>query len=52
MVRVLDIFADFLRVNLYEPERLQGSSSGAARNDFVDRVNRFSCQRFVMLLST
>lgn len=52
MVRVLDIFADFLRLNHYKFERLDGSTSAAARNAAVERFNRFSCQRFVMLLST
>lgn len=52
MVRMLDIIADFLRLSHYKFERLDGSTSSSARNAAVERFNRASCQRFVMLLST
>lgn len=52
MVRVLDLLEDFLRQRRYTFERLDGSKSASSRSSAVDRFNRKSCQRFVMLLST
>jgi SNF2 family DNA or RNA helicase len=52
MVRTLDILNDFLRIKGYSLERLDGSTSATARNAAVNRFNRKSLNRFVMLLST
>lgn len=52
MVRVLDLLEELLRLNQYRYERLDGSIRASARHAAVDRFNRKSYQRFVMLLST
>jgi SNF2 family DNA or RNA helicase len=52
MVRVLDLLEELLRIKKYKYERLDGSTSSSARASGVERFNRKSCQRFVMLLST
>lgn len=52
MVRVLDLLEEFLKIQKYKYERLDGSTSASARTGAVDRFHRKSCQRFVMLLST
>ena len=52
MVRVLDLLEELLRLNKYSYERLDGSTGASARHAAVDRFNRKSYQRFVMLLST
>jgi len=52
MVRVLDLLEEFLKIQKYRYERLDGSKSSSARASAVDRFNRKACQRFVMLLST
>lgn len=52
MVRVLDLLEELLKVKKYKYERLDGSTSSSSRASAVDRFNRKSAQRFVMLLST
>ena len=52
MVRVLDLLEELLKMSKYRYERLDGSTSSSSRASAVDRFNRPSCQRFVMLLST
>jgi SNF2 family DNA or RNA helicase len=52
MVKVLDLLEELLRLNKYSYERLDGSTGASARHAAVDRFNRKSYQRFVMLLST
>jgi SNF2 family DNA or RNA helicase len=52
MVRVLDLLEELLKMKKYRYERLDGSTSSSSRAAAVDRFNRKSCQRFVMLLST
>lgn len=52
MVRVLDLLEELLKLKRYKYERLDGSTTSSARLSAVDRFNRKSCQRFVMLLST
>ena len=52
MVRVLDLLEEMLRIKKYRYERLDGTTSSSSRLHAVDRFNRKSCQRFVMLLST
>jgi len=52
MVRVLDLLEELLRLERYRYERLDGSTSSSSRAHAVDRFNRKSCERFVMLLST
>jgi Helicase conserved C-terminal domain len=52
MVRVLDLLEELLKISKYRYERLDGSTSSSSRASSVDRFNRASCHRFVMLLST
>lgn len=52
MVRALDLLEELLKIKRYRYERLDGSTSSSSRAAAVDRFNRKSCQRFVMLLST
>jgi hypothetical protein len=52
MVRCLDLLEEFLKLNRYKYERLDGSTSSSSRAAAVDRFIRKACQRFVMLLST
>jgi len=52
MVRVLDLLEELLRFKKYAYERLDGSTGATARATAVDRFNKKSYQRFVMLLST
>lgn len=52
MVRVLDLLEDLLRMREYKFERLDGSRSAASRSAAVDRFNKKSFDRFIMLLST
>mmetsp|Transcript_14219 Transcript_14219/g.29472 ORF Transcript_14219/g.29472 Transcript_14219/m.29472 type:complete len:2502 (-) Transcript_14219:1540-9045(-) len=52
MVRVLDILEEFLKLQKYRYERLDGSTSSSSRSAAVDRFTRKSFKRFVMLLST
>lgn len=52
MVRVLDLLEELLKIKRYGYERLDGSTSSSARATAVERFNRKSCRRFVMLLST
>ena len=51
LLRFLWIF-DLLRIREYKFERLDGSRSASLRSAAVDRFNRPSFDRFVMLLST
>lgn len=52
MVRALDLLEELLKLKRYRYERLDGSTSSSSRAHAVDRFNRKSMQRFVMLLST
>lgn len=52
MVRVLDLIEELSKMNSYRYERLDGSTSSSSRSHAVDRFNRKSLKRFVMLLST
>jgi len=52
MVRVLDLLEELLRLNKYSYERLDGSTRASSRHAAVERFNKKSYQRFVMLLST
>jgi len=52
MVRALDLLEELLKLKRYRYERLDGSTSSSSRAHAVDRFNRKSLKRFVMLLST
>jgi len=52
MVKVLDLLEELLRLKKYNYERLDGSTRASARHAAVNRFNKKSYQRFVMLLST
>jgi SNF2 family DNA or RNA helicase len=52
MVRVLDLLEELVKMKNYRYERLDGSTSSSSRSHAVDRFNRKSLKRFVMLLST
>jgi SNF2 family DNA or RNA helicase len=52
VVRALDLLEELLKLKRYRYERLDGSTSSSSRAHAVDRFNRKSMQRFVMLLST
>ena len=52
MVRVLDLLEDLLHLRDYKFERLDGSRAASMRSAAVDRFNKPSFDRFVMLLST
>lgn len=52
MVRVLDLLEELMKLKNYKYERLDGSTSSSLRAHAVDRFNRKSAQRFIMLLST
>ena len=52
MVKVLDLLEELLRLNQYSYERLDGSTGASQRQAAVERFNKKSYQRFVMLLST
>ncbi len=52
MVKVLDLLEELLRLNKYRYERLDGSTRASSRHASVERFNRKSYRRFVMLLST
>ena len=52
MVRVLDLLEEFLKIQQYKYERLDGSTSSSSRSAAVERFTKKSFGRFVMLLST
>jgi SNF2 family DNA or RNA helicase len=52
MVRVLDLIEELVKIKGFRYERLDGSTSSSSRTHAVDRFNRKSLKRFVMLLST
>ena len=52
MVRVLDLLEEMMKLKKYLYERLDGSTSSSSRVHAVERFNRKSLKRFVMLLST
>lgn len=52
MVRALDLLEELIKLKRYRYERLDGSTSSSSRSHAVDRFNKKSMQRFVMLLST
>ena len=52
MVKVLDLLEELLKIKKYRYERLDGSTSASSRSASVERFNKKSCDRFVMLLST
>ncbi|KAJ1348376.1 choline dehydrogenase 3 [Parelaphostrongylus tenuis] len=49
---MLDILEDFCEVESYKYERIDGSITGQARQDAIDRFNAPGAQQFVFLLST
>ncbi|KAL6735240.1 hypothetical protein Aduo_005699 [Ancylostoma duodenale] len=52
MTMMLDILEDFCEVEGYKYERIDGSITGQARQDAIDRFNAPGAQQFVFLLST
>jgi SNF2 family DNA or RNA helicase len=52
MVRVLDLIEELVKIKGFRYELLDGSTSSSSRTHAVDRFNRKSLKRFVMLLST
>jgi len=52
MVRVLDLLEELVKLQKYSYERLDGSTRASSRAAAVDRFNKKSYRRFVMLLST
>ncbi|KHJ95791.1 CHDCT2 domain protein [Oesophagostomum dentatum] len=52
MTMMLDILEDFCEVEGYKFERIDGSITGQARQDAIDRFNAPGAQQFVFLLST
>ncbi|XP_013407009.1 chromodomain-helicase-DNA-binding protein 4, partial [Lingula anatina] len=52
MTRVLDILEDFLIYEKLGFERIDGSISGQARQEAIDRFNAPGAEQFVFLLST
>ncbi|PIO74437.1 helicase protein [Teladorsagia circumcincta] len=50
--KMLDILEDFCEVEGYKYERIDGSITGQARQDAIDRFNAPGAQQFVFLLST
>lgn len=52
MTKMLDILEDFLEGEQYKYERIDGSITGAQRQEAIDRFNAPGAQQFVFLLST
>lgn len=52
MVKVLDLLEELVKLMKYKYERLDGSTSATSRSASVERFNKKSADRFVMLLST
>uniref|UniRef100_A0A183E895 DNA helicase n=1 Tax=Gongylonema pulchrum TaxID=637853 RepID=A0A183E895_9BILA len=52
MTKMLDIMEDFCENEGYKYERIDGSITGQARQDAIDRFNAPNAQQFVFLLST
>ena len=52
MTKMLDILEDFCEYEGYKYERIDGSITGQARQDAIDRFNAPGAQQFVFLLST
>ncbi|CAI4226575.1 unnamed protein product [Auanema sp. JU1783] len=52
MTMMMDILEDFCEVESYRYERIDGSITGQARQDAIDRFNAPGAQQFVFLLST
>ncbi|KHN80803.1 Chromodomain-helicase-DNA-binding protein 3 [Toxocara canis] len=52
MTKMLDVLEDFCENEGYKYERIDGSITGQARQDAIDRFNAPSAQQFVFLLST
>ncbi|XP_065202683.1 chromodomain-helicase-DNA-binding protein Mi-2 homolog [Planococcus citri] len=52
MTKMLDILEDFLEGEGYKYERIDGSITGALRQEAIDRFNAPGAQQFVFLLST
>uniref|UniRef100_A0A914C339 Uncharacterized protein n=1 Tax=Acrobeloides nanus TaxID=290746 RepID=A0A914C339_9BILA len=52
MTKLLDILEDFCEHEQYKYERIDGSITGQARQDSIDRFNSPSAQQFIFLLST
>ncbi|KAK6104410.1 CHD C-terminal 2 domain family protein [Brugia pahangi] len=52
MTKMLDIMEDFCENEGYKYERIDGSITGQARQDAIDRFNAANAQQFVFLLST
>uniref|UniRef100_A0A915CFX8 Chromodomain-helicase-DNA-binding protein 3 n=2 Tax=Parascaris univalens TaxID=6257 RepID=A0A915CFX8_PARUN len=52
MTKMLDVLEDFCENEGYKYERIDGSITGQARQDAIDRFNAPNAQQFVFLLST
>ena len=52
MVKMLELLEELLRFNKFNYERLDGSTSASSRQAAVNRFNKKSYNKFVMLLST
>ncbi|VDK78517.1 unnamed protein product [Anisakis simplex] len=52
MTKMLDVLEDFCENECYKYERIDGSITGQARQDAIDRFNAPNAQQFVFLLST
>eukprot|EP01134_Creolimax_fragrantissima_P006977 CFRG6977T1 len=52
MTRCLDILSDYLDYASYQYERIDGTTSGEARQQSIDRFSKPGSDKFVFLLST
>ena len=52
MTQMMDVLEDFLESEGYKYERIDGSITGALRQEAIDRFNAPGAQQFVFLLST
>lgn len=52
MTQMLDVLEDFLEAEGYKYERIDGSITGAVRQEAIDRFNTPGAKQFVFLLST
>ncbi|VDD91675.1 unnamed protein product [Enterobius vermicularis] len=52
MTKMLDVLEDFCENEGYKYERIDGSITGQARQDAIDRFNAPNAQQFIFLLST
>lgn len=52
MTKMLDLLEDFLEIEGYKYERIDGGITGSLRQDAIDRFNAPGAPQFVFLLST